>query len=547
MNYNRLINFLKFPEEKAAEALNKIESSNNLEDFERAADLLSQRVDLAKQGLEAANSTGNRAAIYRAEQDIVTALNDQIALEERRSQIIEQRRVEAEKLAARDKAEVELLTRNIKEIEKLLTITNNGSILNPKQLENNRERVAELINELRGQSLSGETLDLTKFLGISEVADRFEKRLQQSADFIEDKRQEIPAKLQEIFSDVNAQVDDRVIKIGIDLGLTEGGVNEIDVLNKALAKSVTELKNLEDAQREVNTANETLAAEGRVLDNIFSDIQFTGRNPEAQKKVFDDLLQRLKDGTLEADKFNRVIEKLGSSSLGFLGVGSAVDLVPGDDTVALAKLTDSYLKIIEARRNLDQVNRDNSADLLRIEALKSFQESARATLFTLSKTPEALSAIGGGTNNASQQAKLLDSAWKNVAGTISDATAAVEAYSRAVQQTPSPPTGGGQNRMFGGMTYRASGGFVRGTDSIPAMLSPNEFVINAKSSRQFASQLNAMNAGSNPVFRQEGGPSVSNTVNVGDININGGPTSDDTARKVVSHIKREFRRGTSQF
>ena len=533
--------------EKAAEALTKIEDSNNLDDFERAADLLSKRVDIANKGLEAANSSGNRAAIYRAEQDIVTALNDQIALEERRSEVIEERRSKAEAEAARDLAEVKLLTKNIKEIEKLLAITNNGSILNPKQLENNRERVAELIQELRGQSLSGETLDLSKFLGITEIADKFEARLQQSANFIEKKRQEIPSKLEEIFSDVNAQVDDRVIEIAIDLGLTEGGVNEIDVLNKSISKAAEELKGLEDSQTEVNKATQTLAAEGKVLDGVFKDIKFTGKDPEGQKKIFDDFLSKVKSGELDVTKFNSALVKLNNSSLGFLGVGSAVDLVPGADSVAIDKLADSYVKILAARKNLDQVNRDNSADLLRVEALKSFQKSARATLLTLSQTPTEIGKIGSSTNNAKLQSQQLELAWKSVSGTINDAKEAVEAYSKAVQNAPSPPSGGGTPRMFGGMTYRASGGVVRGTDSIPAMLSPNEFVINAKSSRQFASQLNSINSGSNPVFRQEGGPTVSNTVNVGDINVNGGPTSDDTARKVVSQIKREFRRGTSQF
>jgi hypothetical protein len=102
--------------------------------------------------------------------------------------------------------------------------------------------------------------------------------------------------------------------------------------------------------------------------------------------------------------------------------------------------------------------------------------------------------------------------------------------------------------MFGGFRgplFRAAGGFARGTDTIPAMLSPGEFVVNDRASRRFSSQLIAMNAGVQPVYRQEGGPIVNNTVNVGDINVNGTANPDDTARRVVSQLRREFRRGTA--
>lgn len=95
--------------------------------------------------------------------------------------------------------------------------------------------------------------------------------------------------------------------------------------------------------------------------------------------------------------------------------------------------------------------------------------------------------------------------------------------------------------------YFAGGGFApRGTDTIPAMLSPGEFVVNAKSTRKFFSQLQAINAGRMPVYRQEGGP-VSQTT-VGDINVtvNGaGKSNDQTGRTIARSLRRELRRNTS--
>lgn len=101
-------------------------------------------------------------------------------------------------------------------------------------------------------------------------------------------------------------------------------------------------------------------------------------------------------------------------------------------------------------------------------------------------------------------------------------------------------------RLFGGQLYRADGGFTpRGTDTIPAMLTPGESVINADSTRKFFSQIVAMNAGKTPVYRDTGGT----VTNVGDVNItvNGADSPKQTARETMALFRREMRRHTSTF
>jgi len=94
----------------------------------------------------------------------------------------------------------------------------------------------------------------------------------------------------------------------------------------------------------------------------------------------------------------------------------------------------------------------------------------------------------------------------------------------------------------GPLGYFASGG--RGTDTIPAMLSEGEFVVNAKSSRRFFSQLQAMNAGRTPVYRESGG----STTNIGDVSINVSESSSprQTGREVMQAFRREIRRGSGR-
>jgi hypothetical protein len=95
------------------------------------------------------------------------------------------------------------------------------------------------------------------------------------------------------------------------------------------------------------------------------------------------------------------------------------------------------------------------------------------------------------------------------------------------------------------MKYFDRGGFApKGTDTIPAMLSPGEFVVNARSTRRFFSQLQAINTGVEPVFRANGGPVTNN--NIGDVSIavNGAQNPRVVGREVAKAIFREKRRGT---
>jgi TP901 family phage tail tape measure protein len=107
----------------------------------------------------------------------------------------------------------------------------------------------------------------------------------------------------------------------------------------------------------------------------------------------------------------------------------------------------------------------------------------------------------------------------------------------AVAATGGGDVSGGAHRFGKFFSY---GG--RGTDTIPAMLSEGESVISARNSRRFSSQLNAMNQGSQPVYREQGG----SVTNVGDINVsvNGGDSSQQTVREVGRALRREIQRGT---
>ena len=101
-------------------------------------------------------------------------------------------------------------------------------------------------------------------------------------------------------------------------------------------------------------------------------------------------------------------------------------------------------------------------------------------------------------------------------------------------QTPIKPNPVGQNQATGGFVRRFASGGPVGTDTIPAWLSPGEYIWNARTTRQYYPLINALNR------------STGNTTNVGDINVTvkGGDTSQMTVRNIGQALRREIRRGT---
>jgi TP901 family phage tail tape measure protein len=95
--------------------------------------------------------------------------------------------------------------------------------------------------------------------------------------------------------------------------------------------------------------------------------------------------------------------------------------------------------------------------------------------------------------------------------------------------------------------YFATGGFVhpgkpRGTDKIPAWLSPGEYVLNAMATKRFYSQIVAMNNGRQPRYYHQGGYV---TTNIGDVHVHltHGGQSAPNGRAIGRELKRELRRG----
>jgi TP901 family phage tail tape measure protein len=130
----------------------------------------------------------------------------------------------------------------------------------------------------------------------------------------------------------------------------------------------------------------------------------------------------------------------------------------------------------------------------------------------------------------------------SIRGSVGAANEIASAYERAAAAAGRLNGAQPVNRAFGGPLFAASGALARGIDTVPAMLSPGEMVINAKQTGRFFSQLQAINAGQVPSFRSAGGNV--NNVTVGDVVVQGSTSAPQTARTILRELKREvIRRG----
>jgi TP901 family phage tail tape measure protein len=121
-----------------------------------------------------------------------------------------------------------------------------------------------------------------------------------------------------------------------------------------------------------------------------------------------------------------------------------------------------------------------------------------------------------------------------------DAAAQAKRDLNALNGIPNP-TKEAQLQAKGGMIYASRGMFApRGTDTVPAMLTPGEFVMNASAVRKNLGRLVPMNFGGQNLPRND-----NHSTTFGDINVtvSGGTSSKTTAREIARSLRNEIRHG----
>jgi TP901 family phage tail tape measure protein len=211
-----------------------------------------------------------------------------------------------------------------------------------------------------------------------------------------------------------------------------------------------------------------------------------------------------------------------------------------------------------AKKVTEELQRTKEAADAEAAAQGKTEQSIRGSVTGMNSLKGATQQTKGEMQGAAVSANQVDASTSTVGATaaaqVGGVIALAQAYAKlaeqaraAAQAAAAAAAGGGGAALAyhgGSMArYFADGGLVpRGEDRIMTALSRGETVINSRNSKRFFSELNAINQGSQPVYREQGGP----VTNVGDVNVtvNGGDSSQQSVREIAHALRREIKRGT---
>lgn len=517
--------------------------------------LLERAEQIANEAASTAASTGNRAAVAKAEQTITEILQAQLSIKKQQEALdLAQAKIAKDNLASQ-KANLEQLKDAVKDFKDNVSLFRDNQLISPEQRDEAQKRAQEALQKIEKFALESKGISISEFLGVTTLKDQLQSELNNVKVNFTSSRE---ALLNTIEQTVQGQVANIPVKFIVEQGQQLGlDLSQIDVLNplasleEALAKVKTGFVESTEADKQFARANEESVAQIKAIKGLLDNFG-TGEAVQVLQDAFTKLSEKTFLTTKDIENFLNVVQQMREQGrLNIPGTnlfGGEVERINGL-TAALEKLQATQKQAIGARQAAPQG---------RTQELRNLQELLTGQLQLQQKADQFRQSI----TKSGEQAAVLE---KNIEAGVVNSTQMNDKYqalirliqqaeqeqkdlNRAQSQAPGPsaPATAPRSRMFGGpMQYFSNGGWVRGTDRILAALTPGETVINARSSRKFAPQIAAMNAGVQPVYRAEGGPVVNNSITVGDINVNGAVGPVATGRSVVAELRREFRRGTS--
>lgn len=309
-------------------------------------------------------------------------------------------------------------------------------------------------------------------------------------------------------------------------------------------------------ETEANSFYKRLQTTAKLKAEMEEIVRATAEGKQLEDKVYQTMNKRLAQAT-EAGNIRRELAEGLATMLPELRrqnrdrATAQEDIQPVDEErVAVAE---AYLKTVKdgvAELEKQKAPAEQLKDAM-VQAKPPAQELATSSGETANNTGTAAGAMTSVGQNASASVAgvnaLTSAAAKLAAQAERAATAQAAASSggggtasSGIESHPGYKTNPFYSQYMGGRPkYFAMGG--RGQDRVPAMLARGEMVVSRRNSQRFFSELNAMNQGSRPVYREQGGT----VTNVGDINVtvNGGDSSQQTVREIGRALRRDVQRG----
>ena len=564
---------------QAQEAARLARSADSKEEVEAARAAFERAQSTAQSAQSIADQLGNVAAIGQIESTISGILQQKLNSEKRITAASKAREAVERRRLAQQQAEL----KNIKALAKAVIeapslFDDDGEALTGKAQADAIAARQKALTDFRKALVSSKSLSVDQIINFSQLAKDIDKTvssadiasLNVNSEAFQSVRNQINSNLADFRAEFGATIT--TLEISQDVKITNtkqlstaiGDQIKLDQTTGQQEAALREgLTTIKQSAKEAEVALEDLGNNGArvfnkvatggsiVLGKVFDNQRFNQFNrqlPELATGIAP-LIQALREtGTLteeQVSKFLKLQETATRLNLTTAPAGFQEDATRINDAVtALGQAVDALKQVQGIQSSGLNVNLENNAELSKV-----LEERAGATA---DKRREAATAAGEEASAASSSAasnQTAATALNNGALAANSQANALERGAKAAReiQAAQSSSGGATAARMGKFFPRflADGGFAsRGTDTIPAMLSPGEFVVNARSTKRFFSQLQAINAGTRPVFRQDGGP----VTNVGDINVTVSGNKDDakTGRNVANSIRRELRRGTSK-
>jgi TP901 family phage tail tape measure protein len=534
-----LINKSQELRKKSTDALNSGEK-------ELAASLISQSQDYAKQGLQIADNTKNGGLQRKAAQEVVLSLSQQKShYAGLANQAKNQKEAITEQLAP--------LTDQLSRLALLNKQLKDNEFEHRKGVKTDKEITEIAAERLRITSQIKKVIaDISKQEGLAKQLGLGDSFAQITKTFRSFTGQEM-----DLTDLVTWNHEEMAAKLNVDLGEMQPLLNKILVATESetaeeAASKITRLPQEAEAVNDAAVRNIILTNEQKQLySDVIGQYEAMEASLASQLSVLDRIAIAIPgEGLYEDEKFQQRIADMNAELLNFITIADKTAKL-----ILFGNISDSP----EIKAGIEQL-RGLSTTLNEVGTPASIAgataaiEAANLLQDGLRRMTELQAPTGDGPV-VQEQLRALGDAMSESATETGNATTSItddltairtEAINtaNALSLVRLGNSGGAQRAAHGAM-FLAGGGFTpRGTDRIAAMLSRGESVNNADSTRKFASQIQAMNAGVTPIYRNAGG-----TTTIGDTNITvqGAPTPQQTAREVMTAFRREMRRKTSSF
>lgn len=495
------------------------------EEVKKAVSLFDQAQKIGSEAQSLAQKAGDRGLEVRAFNELNTLTTRQIEAEKQlarvqlqRSQALDQERARQQGVADSLRNQLKILTQNVSLFDK------EGNRLSEQQLDEQFKRRQEALQNIAKTATEG-ALDVGTLVNVADFVTRFQsdldaKSIQLRLD-ADPAIAEVKQKLEDAFANFKVGVGGGAVSnLEAILGQQFRSPDEVaEGLGKAAAKATAlraEISKAQEASFQLAQAQKTLeSSTAQAVDNLKNGGPVSEEFSNAVTAVAQKFQQLSQDANLTKEQVVQMKDFVAQLFQGINNSPNLLERIAGQQEL---------LNLTSALDQLNKISQLRDAAGADTEALRTQLQSIEATLgsFTVAEQFEqsrnAIEASVLPSEQIRQNMEAAASAFANIGA----------------------PTG----RLFGGMVPRflAAGG--RGMDTVPTMLDPREFVVSAKGSQSFFSQLQAINAGARPNFRQDGGQ----VTNVGDIsiNVNGAQSPHATARETITAIRRELRRGSSR-